>query len=284
MSRAEGWREAGDPHGADRREHRGGAQRQDPAAHPRDGREAVLARVGALFDELAARPGVDEIVPSFSRFHGELAAARATGDPEAVEVALARLYCAVHGSGGAYSSEERLAFDALGGYWCHAGGLEPLHHIAPFVGPRTRLVDYGAGNGFQGLLIQHLYPHRHTTLVELGGPMIAQGRRLQQLLGVPGERVSWVHANIVDVPPRAFDVIYLYRPVRPEGPGRVFYEMLARELARVRRPVTIVSVADCLREFLPPTFRTLHDDGQVVVYANAAGVPARRVGTSPEAA
>ena len=247
------------------------------------GREATLARVGALFDALAARAGIDDVVPSFTRFHRELVAARSGGEADAIETALARLYCVVHGSGGAYAPEERLAFDALGGYWCHAGGLEPLHLIAPFIGAETRLVDYGAGNGLQGLLIQHLHPHRRTTLVELGGPMIAQGRRLQELLGIPDDRVAWVHANIVDVPPADFDVIYLYRPVRPEGAGRAFYEMLARGLAGARLPVTVVSVADCLRQFLPPAFRVLHDDGQVTVLSTLPETPARGEGASPEA-
>lgn len=238
-----------------------------------DARGRVLARVGAIFDELAARPGIDAVVPSFTRFHDELLAARAGADADAVEVALARLYCVVHGSGGAYAEAERQAFDALGGYWCHAGGLEPLHVVAPFVGPETRLADYGAGNGLQGLLFQRLHPHRLTTLIEIGGPMIEQGRRLQALLGIPEERVRWVHASIEAVPPREFDVVYLYRPVRPEGPGRAFYEMFAREAALVRHPLTIVSVADCLKDFLPAAFRTLGDNGQIAVFSNRAGAP-----------
>lgn len=229
-------------------------------------RDAVLARVGGLFDELAGRPGIDDVVPSFLRFHEELLLARESADEDRVETALARLYCVVHGSGGAYAQHERLEFDRLGGYWCHAGGLEPLHVAAPFIGSGTRLADYGAGNGLQGLLLQHLHPHRLTTLVELGGPMIEQGRRLQGLLGIPGGRVEWVHANIMDVPPSRFDVIYLYRPVRPEGAGRAFYEMFAREVARAGHPVTIVSVADCLRNFLPPSFRVVHDDGQLTCF------------------
>jgi hypothetical protein len=230
----------------------------------------MLERIGALFDELAARPGIDEIVPSYSRFHAELVLARAGADEDAIETALARLYCVIHGSGGAYAQHERSAFDELGGYWCHAGGLEPLHVAAPFFRPGTRFVDYGAGNGLQGLLLQHLYPHRLTTLVELGGPMIEQGRRLQALLRIPGERVEWVHANIMDVPPNRFDVIYLYRPVRPGGAGRAFYEMFAAEVARVAHPLTIVSVADCLRDFLPPSFRVVHDDGQITCFASGA--------------
>jgi len=235
------------------------------AVSPRD---RMLARVGALFDELAARSGIDDIVPSFVKFHRELRTARDTGDEDRIETALARLYCVVHGSGGAYAETERTEFDKLGGYWCHAGGLEPLHVAAPFFTPETRFVDYGAGNGLQGLLFQHLYPHRLTTLVELGGPMIEQGRRLQSLLGIPGERVDWVHANIMDVPPRDFDVLYLYRPVRPEGEGRAFYEMFAREVAEAGHPVTIVSVADCLRDFLPPAFRVIHGDGQITCFTN----------------
>ncbi len=235
-------------------------------------RGRVLARIGELFDELAARPGIDGVVPSFTSFHRELAAARAGGDEDAVETALARLYCVVHGSGGAYEAAERQEFERWGGYWCHAGGLEPLHIAAPFIAPETRLADYGAGNGLQGLLLQQLFPHRLTTLIELGGPMIVQGRRLQALLGLPEERVRWVHASILEVPPREFDVIYLYRPVRPEGAGRAFYEMFAREAALVAHPLTIVSVADCLKDFLPASFRLLHDDGQVAVFANRAVV------------
>jgi hypothetical protein len=238
-----------------------------PAA-PVTARDHMLARVGALFDALAARPGIDAAVPSYLRFHDELLVARETGDEDLIETALARLYCVIHGSGGAYAAEERTTFDKLGGYWCHAGGLEPLHVAAPFFTPGTRFVDYGSGNGLQGLLFQHLYPHRLTTLVELGGPMIHQGRRLQELLGIAADRVEWVHASIMAVSPRRFDVIYLYRPVRPEGEGRAFYAMFAREVATVEHPVTIVSVADCLRDFLPSSFRVIHGDGQVTCFTN----------------
>lgn len=230
-------------------------------------RERVLERLGALFDELAARTDVDGVVPSFRPLYRQLVEARAGGDPDATEAALLRVYCDLHGSGGAYARQEREEFERLGGYWCHAGGIEPLHLAAPLFGADTRFVDYGAGNGLQGLLFQLLYPHRLTTLVELAGPMIEQGRRLRALLGIPKERVEWTHASIMDVSPRRFDVIYLYRPVRPAGEGRTFYEMVARELAGVDHPVWIVSVADCLREFLQPGYRVLHDDGQVAIFA-----------------
>ena len=44
--------------------------------------------------------------------------------------------------------------------------------------------------------------------------------------------------------------------------------MFAREVARVAHPVTIVSVADCLRDFLPPDFRVIHGDGQITCFTN----------------
>jgi hypothetical protein len=231
-------------------------------------RERVLRTLGSVFDRLALLEETEALVPGFARLYRELQVARGAGDPEGVETALVRLYCITHGSGGAYAPEERRALDDSGGYWCHAGGIEPLAMAAPFIGPETRLADYGAGNGLQGLLLQLLHPHRLTTLIEIGGPMVEQGRRLQALLGVAAERTSWVHANVLDVPPRDFDVIYLYRPVRPEGPGGAFYEMFARELGRSRGPVTIFSVADCLRPLLPPAFRVLHDDGQLAIFTN----------------
>ena len=67
--------------------------------------------------------------------------------------------------------------------------------------------------------------------------MIEQGRRLQALLGIPEERVEWVHANIMDVPPRALRrrSTSTGRCVR-RAPGRAFYEMFAREAARAEPP------------------------------------------------
>jgi hypothetical protein len=70
------------------------------------------------------------------------------------------------------------------------------------------------------------------------------------------------------VPPLTFDVIYLYRPVRPVGAGRAFYEMFAGTVGRAGHPVSIISVADCLRDFLPPSFRVVHDDGQITCFTN----------------
>ncbi|HEY6000420.1 MAG TPA: hypothetical protein VI078_14120, partial [bacterium] len=53
---AKGWREAGDPRRADRREHGGGAQRQDPVARTRTRRPWPLLLLLALAGCAAAPP------------------------------------------------------------------------------------------------------------------------------------------------------------------------------------------------------------------------------------
>ncbi|PIS36864.1 MAG: hypothetical protein COT35_08975 [Nitrospirae bacterium CG08_land_8_20_14_0_20_52_24] len=228
----------------------------------------LLTSLIRLFDSLGSKPdflnSYPEFSPLFFRFRQDLD----HGDPEVLEDDLAAIYCYLHGSGSAYSPSDRKEMDACGGYWCHAGGLSPLFRAGPFITEKTRLADYGAGNGFQGLLFQHLYPHKKTCQIELSSRMIQSGRRLQSFMGIPGEKVDWLHKNVMDVPPADFDFIYIYRPVRPEGKGRAFYEGFARELDHVRRPVTIFSIADCLKDFLGRGFRIFHDDGHLTCFTN----------------
>ena len=61
-------------------------------------------------------------------------------------------------------------------------------------------------------------------------------------------------------------VVYLYRPVRPEGEGRVFYERLAARLAHSPLPVTVFSMADGLRPFLSPRFVEVYGDGHLTCF------------------
>jgi hypothetical protein len=226
----------------------------------------------ALFASLEGRADVAAAFPEFPALLPGVVESLERGDPEEVEDRLTILYAYFHGAGSTYTPVERAELDAAGGYWCHAGGLSPLRKAAPHIAADTRLADYGAGNGLQGLLFQHLYPHRKTTLIELSGPMIERGRSLQGMMGIPPERVEWIHGSVADVPPRNFDFIYIYRPLRPEGEeGRRFYEGFAEELARVRHPVTIFSVADCLKDFLDDRFHITYDDGQLTCFAKGAG-------------
>jgi len=189
-------------------------------------------------------------------------------DWEGLEAALTGLYCYLHAHDAVYDRVERRELAATGGYGCHAGGLFPVIMGEGFIGAGTRLADYGAGNGLQGLLYQALYPHRKTVQIELSAHMIEKGRRLQGFMGIPEGLVEWRLANILDVPPDDFDFIYLYRPVRPKDGGLEFYRRLAAGLAGAGHEVTVFSVADCLGPFLKAPFRTIYHDGHLACFSN----------------
>jgi hypothetical protein len=196
-----------------------------------------------------------------------LRAAAATGRPgEAVEEALLALYSHLHGYEVPLTPAEREQFRASDGYLNHVGGLSPLVAAAPFVHPHSTVADYGAGNGLQGLLLQVLYPHRRTVQIELSSQMVDAGQHLQAWLGIPVDRVEWFVSDVQDHDPAGLDFIYLYRPVRPTGPGRRFYERFAASLEASTHPVVIFSIADCLRDFLPPSLELFHTDGHLTCF------------------
>ena len=104
---------------------------------------------------------------------------------------------------------------------------------------------------------------------EISSRMVEAGRALQSWLGIGSERVEWVVGDVLDASPTGMDFVYLYRPVRPTGEGRRFYERFAAELGASARPVVIFSIADCLRDFLPPEFEVFYSDGHLTCYRRA---------------
>lgn len=134
----------------------------------------------------------------------------------------------------------------------------PLLMAAHLITPDSVCADLGAGNGLQGLLLQQLCPHRQTIQVELSGKMIEVGKLYQQALGLAPEKIAWQHGNIVDADLSAMDLIYLYRPARPLNEGNDLYRIIADKLTARTRPVTIISLADCLTRFLPERFARVY--------------------------
>ncbi len=192
-------------------------------------------------------------------------------DGEAIEEAFLELYCHLHMHEAPYTDAERELVTITGGYWCHAGGVSPLLRAGPWIRPGTVSADFGAGNGLQGLLLQRLDPHALTVQVEISSEMVAIGRELQDWLAIPRERVRWVVADVRDVPPVGLDFLYLYRPLRPIGPGERFYRRFADTLESSPRPVVVFSVADCLGDFLSPRFRRLACDGHLTCWQGPVG-------------
>ncbi len=227
---------------------------------------ARLVRLMLLFAGLPPPPDPYGLFPRYAPLQERLLRAGAGADGEALEEAFLELYCHVHGHEAPYTPAERKRVNETGGYWCHAGGISPVLLAVPHLSAETVLADFGAGNGLQGLLMQVLRPHRRTVQIEISSRMIAAGRELQAWLGIGAERVHWVQGDVLDHSPRGYDFIYLYRPVRPEGEGRRFYERFGADLAATRAPVVIFSVADCLGPFLPAGFQVIHRDGHLTCY------------------
>jgi hypothetical protein len=232
----------------------------DPTARRR------LLRLMELLSTLPAPPDPWNHFSRYETLQQEFIRTLDDRDADRIEESFLELYAHLHMHEAPYSVCERRAVDASGGYWCHAGGLSPILMAAPWIRPDSVSADLGAGNGLQGLLLQVLSPHRLTVQVEISERMVAIGRALQQWLGIEADRVRWVVGDLLEWDPQEVDFLYLYRPVRPEGPGASFYRRLADRLARSGRQVVVFSIADCLRSFLPASFEVFYSDGHLTCY------------------
>jgi len=225
-----------------------------------------MERLYDLFSCLPPPPDPGGLSPDYAKLRQRFRTARDGGDELATEEAFLHLYCHVHGHEAPYTPEERARVDETGGYWAHAGGVSPVLRAGPHIRPDTVLGDFGAGNGLQGLLIQKLHPHARTVQIEISSRMVDAGRALQAWLEIPADRVEWIVGDVLDHSPAGMDFVYLYRPVRPTGAGRAFYERFAAEAGCGVEGVTIFSIADCLRDFLPPAFEVFHSDGHLTCF------------------
>jgi len=234
-----------------------------------------VSRLIELFLFRPAPPDAQGLFPDYARLRDRLARAVETEGPEEVEARLLELYAHLHMNEAPYSPDERRRMDAAGGYWNHAGGLSPILKAGPWIDEHTVSADLGAGNGLQGLLLQALYPHARTVQVEISAGLRDVGESLRHWLGIPRDRVRWVVDDLLNVSAAGYDFIYLYRPVRPEGPGRDFYARFAREVESQPRPPVIFSVADCLRGVLSERYEVFYGDGHLTCFRPASSVRRR---------
>jgi len=228
--------------------------------------EKGTAAIAFTLLELAADAAVAAEIPDVSRYAGNLLGALDRQSSQEAEQALIDLYVRLHVAGSAYSPAERILLDRRSGYSSHPGGLQPLLAAGKYIGPGSVVADLGAGNGLQGLLLQRLYPHRKTLQVELCGDMIRVGRLFQRVLGIGKDRVEWLHDDILNAPFETADFVYIYRPSNPVGRGRDFYRQIAGKLAAATKPLVVLSVADCLAEFLDGCFSVAHSDGHLTCF------------------
>jgi hypothetical protein len=222
-----------------------------------------------LYDLFAALPSPPDPVglyPDYAELKNRFLTALDGDDEMATEEAFLALYCHVHGHEAPYTTVERARVNETGGYWAHAGGVSPILRAGAHIRPDTVLGDFGAGNGLQALLMQRLHPHEKTIQIEISSKMVEAGRALVDWLGVPAERVEWIVGDVLDHSPAGMDFVYLYRPVRPTGEGRAFYETFAAEIGRGVSEAIVFSIADCLGEFLPTSYQVFFSDGHLTCY------------------
>jgi hypothetical protein len=236
---------------------------------PSEEAERLAELVGVLLHR-PAPTALKASLPEVAPLQDRLAASLGRETPEAIEERLLELYAHLHMNEAPYSPEERRRMDAAGGYWNHAGGLSPVLKAAPWISRDTVSADFGAGNGLQGLLLQALYPHARTVQIEISARMKDIGEALREWLGIPPDRVEWIVDDVLNVSARGHGFIYLYRPVRPDGPGRDFYTRFAREVESEPRPPVIFSIADCLRDVLSDRYEVFYGDGHLTCFRPAS--------------
>lgn len=229
-----------------------------------------LLRLMGLLTSLPEPPDADRYFPRFAELADRFEESCTGDDGEALEERFLELYSHLHMHEAPYTTGERRRMDETGGYWSHAGGLSPVLKAGPWIHDTTRSVDLGAGNGLQGLLMQKLYPHRSSCQIEISSAMIDIGRRLQRWLEIPDDRIEWRTADVLETPLGGWDFVYLYRPVRPVGPGIDFYTRLAAGLHDEPGEVVVFSIADCLGQFLSPAFDRFYTDGHLTCYRKPA--------------
>ena len=216
---------------------------------------------------LARHPDVQRLAPEAKIWLAQLSDAKTTEDLEEREYALLELYRTLHTAGSGYSHDEKQHLKSQKGLHGLSGGFLPLFMARALITPSTCLADLGAGNGLQGLLLQCLAPHAHTLQVELSQSHLAAGRLYQQVLGIPAQRISWVHGDLFTADLSRTTLVYLYRPVRPSETTLPLYQTLAATLEAVAPPLHIVSVADCLMPHIKSPIPPLYSDGFITIAA-----------------
>ena len=101
---------------------------------------------------------------------------------------------------------------------------------------------------------------------ERAGKATARAVAALRQAGVPEERIQWIVDDVRTVPATGFDFVYLYRPLRPDGAGREFYERFASEVESEPSPPVIFSIADCLRDFLSERYEVVYGDGHLTCF------------------
>ena len=222
--------------------------------------------------EIALTPEFQTIDPEVKEFRQRLVNARDKDDHDNNEIeereyALLKLYLSIHRLGTDYSSAESQHLTGTMGCKNQPGGLGPLILGAKFIKPHMTILDLGAGNGLQGLLLKRLSPHKLTVQAELSESLVLMGKRLQGALEM--DNIKWITDDIRNVDTKGIDMCYLYRPSKPGGHGNELNETIAQKLKAQGGPTVIISVADTLRKYLNTTFNIHYQNEDMTCFVRS---------------
>ncbi len=225
-----------------------------------------LSKIEKAFLKISSDPKILVEFPFLEKTAREYSELASQGYNDDTELAFLNLYCDIHGAGSGYTESEREVLDDKHGYFNHPGGISPLLRAKQYLKQHHVSADLGAGNGLQGLLFQYLYPHEKTIQIELSGELIRIGKMFQAALEIPEEKIQWINDDILNIDLAHIDFLYLYRPSKPIKSGITLYENLKIKLNNRSKPLTIFSIADCLKDYLNSDYKEFYNDGHLTCF------------------
>ncbi|MGM0418988.1 MAG: hypothetical protein ACQEQS_09715 [Thermodesulfobacteriota bacterium] len=221
--------------------------------------ENVLIKIASF------RP-VHQISPESALLKNQLLYARKNNETDKRESLLIELYLALHRSGAGYSrSEDKVLENKKGLKWL-PGGLMPLVFASFIIKPEDVFIDLGCGNGLQGTLLKAVAPHRKTRQVELSKKYLETGKIFVEALGLDQSGFSFENNDIGAADISDADFIYMYRPARPMGEGKLFYENLAEKFLSIKKNFYLLSVADCFEPFIRSKYIKIYSNDFLSIF------------------
>jgi hypothetical protein len=190
----------------------------------------------------------------------ELLTAKKNNDLEKREIFLTKLYLLFHRFGAGYTIEEEKFIEKSKGLKWLPGGLMPLVLGSYFMKPEYEFCDLGCGNGFQGILMQVLCPHKKTRQIEIAGSYLKKGEIFLSLPEIDKKKFCFENIDIADFQMKSADFLYMYRPARPMGEGSILYEKLADKFFKAKKSFYLLSVADCFEPFIKCSYKKIYQN------------------------
>ncbi|MCB9494570.1 MAG: hypothetical protein H6681_03885 [Desulfobacteraceae bacterium] len=210
--------------------------------------------------KLSFQDSVSDKVKDAKPFAIELLSAKENNDLEKREIFLTKLYLLFHKFGAGYSHEEEKFIQRSKGLKWLPGGLMPVVLGSYLMKSEYEFCDLGCGNGFQGILMQVLCPHKKTRQIEIAGSYLNKGEIFLSLPEIDREKICFENIDISDFQMQSADFIYMYRPARPMGEGSLIYQKLSDKFLNAEKSFYLLSVADCFEPFIKGSYERVYQN------------------------